>query len=34
MCDAEGRGEVRSLDGAREAAQQQQLTGVARVRGA
>jgi len=34
MCDAEGRGEVRALDGAREAAQQQQLTGVARVRGA
>src|SRR3989442_1564083 len=34
MCNAEGRGEVRALDGAREAAQRQQLTGVARVRGA
>src|SRR5437016_14502222 len=34
MCDAEGRGSVRALDGVREAAQQQQLTGVARVRGA
>ena len=34
MCDAEGRGEVRALDGARAVAQQQQMTGVARARGA
>jgi cytoskeletal protein CcmA (bactofilin family) len=33
MCDAEGRGEVRAMDGAREMAKQQQLSGVARVRG-
>ena len=34
MCDVEGRGGARALDGAREGAQQQQLTDVARVRGA
>src|SRR5947208_9757606 len=33
MCDAEGRGEGRAMDGAREAGQQQKLTGVARMRG-
>lgn len=33
MCDVAGRGEIRALDGAREATQQQ-LTSVARMRGA
>jgi len=33
MCDVAGRGEIRALDGGRDAAQQQ-LTSVARMRGA